>query len=198
MYRSLLLAAIVGWGITATQASYANGPADTVVESEQVLSELMAIPGKQIPHRLLEEAQGIAIIPNVIKIGFVAGARRGHGVVMVRDHDGEWSLPQFITLTGGSVGWQAGIQGTDVVLIFTTKPRREPMRHCSPKSFLIRAVVVFSSVHPSKERHSKSTMMPMSFITGRRPVLSHGVSRRRPPICVTFWPNSLQKPRSCR
>ena len=129
MYRSLLLAAIVGWGITATQASYANGPADTVVESEQVLSELMAIPGKQIPHRLLEEAQGIAIIPNVIKIGFVAGARRGHGVVMVRDHDGEWSLPQFITLTGGSVGWQAGIQGTDVVLIFTTKKGVEGLMH---------------------------------------------------------------------
>jgi lipid-binding SYLF domain-containing protein len=121
MRRYFLLAAILGWGMSATHTSFANGPADTVVEAEQVLGELMAIPGKQIPHRLLEEAQGIAIIPNVIKIGFVAGARRGHGIVMVRDHDGEWSLPQFVTLTGGSVGWQAGIQGTDVVLIFTTR-----------------------------------------------------------------------------
>ena len=104
-----------------SQSLQANTPGETVVESEQVLSELMAIPGKQIPHRLLDEAQGIAIIPNVIKIGFVAGARRGHGLVMVKDHDGEWSLPQFVTLTGGSVGWQAGIQGTDVVLVFTTR-----------------------------------------------------------------------------
>ena len=40
---------------------------------------------------------------------------------MVRDADGQWTLPQFITLTGGSVGWQAGIQGTDVVLVFTTR-----------------------------------------------------------------------------
>ena len=51
-----------------TQSLYANSPGETIVESEQVLSELMAIPGKQIPHRLLDEAQGIAIIPNVIKV----------------------------------------------------------------------------------------------------------------------------------
>ncbi len=107
--------------LAMSSALLANGTTETIMESEQVLSELMAIPAKQIPHRLLDEAQGIVIVPNVIKIGFVAGARRGHGVVMVRDLDGEWSLPQFITLTGGSVGWQAGIQGTDVVLVFTTR-----------------------------------------------------------------------------
>jgi lipid-binding SYLF domain-containing protein len=121
MHRFWILAAILGLGLSAGHTVSAHGPAETVVEAEQVLSELMAIPGKQIPHRLLEDAQGIVVIPNVIKIGFVAGARRGHGVVLVRDHDGEWSLPQFLTLTGGSVGWQAGIQGTDVVLIFTTR-----------------------------------------------------------------------------
>lgn len=119
MRRYLILALVFVGGMSTTVS--ANGPAETVVESEQVLSELMAIPGKQIPHWLLHEAQGIAIVPNVIKIGFVAGARRGHGVVMVRDPDGEWSLPQFVTLTGGSVGWQAGIQGSDVVLVFTTR-----------------------------------------------------------------------------
>ena len=79
------------------------------------------MPGKAIPEYLLAEAQGVVIVPNVIKIGFIAGVRRGHGVVMVRDAEGEWSLPQFVTLTGGSVGWQAGIQGTDVVLVFTTR-----------------------------------------------------------------------------
>jgi SH3 domain-containing YSC84-like protein 1 len=81
----------------------------------------MAIPARRIPESLLAEAQGVVIVPNVIKVGFIAGARRGHGVVLVRDNDGEWSLPQFVTLTGGSVGWQAGIQGTDVILVFTTK-----------------------------------------------------------------------------
>ena len=100
---------------------FANAPATTISQSEQVLAELVAIPGRQIPARLLNEAQGLAIIPRVIKIGFVAGVRRGQGVVVVRDADGNWGLPQFITLTGGSVGWQAGVQGTDVVLVFRTR-----------------------------------------------------------------------------
>lgn len=96
-------------------------PDQTVRTASQVLHEVMAIPARQIPERLLAEARGIAIIPNVIKIGFVAGVRRGHGVVLVRDQEGEWGLPQFVTLTGGSVGWQAGVQGTDVILVFTTQ-----------------------------------------------------------------------------
>jgi SH3 domain-containing YSC84-like protein 1 len=86
-----------------------------------VLQEVMAIPISAIPEKLLSEAQGIAIIPDVLKIGFIAGIRRGHGVVLVRDPNGAWSLPQFVTLTGGSIGWQAGVQGTDVILVFVTK-----------------------------------------------------------------------------
>jgi lipid-binding SYLF domain-containing protein len=99
----------------------ANDPATSIADSQQVLTELVAIPGRQIPTRLLADAQGIAIVPRVIKIGFVAGVRRGSGVVLVRDTDGSWSLPRFVRLTGGSVGWQAGVQGTDVVLVFTTR-----------------------------------------------------------------------------
>lgn len=119
MRKYFILALVLASGMSTT--TFADGPAESVVASEQVLSELMAIPARQIPNQLLDKAQGIAIIPNVIKIGFVAGVRRGHGVVMVRDPDGEWSLPQFVTLTGGSIGWQAGIQGTDAVLVFTSR-----------------------------------------------------------------------------
>lgn len=99
----------------------ANDPNVTVQQAEQVLAELVAIPVRRIPKNMLAEAQAIAIIPRVIKVGFIAGVRRGHGVVMTRDAEGEWSLPQFLTLTGGSIGWQAGIQGTDVVLVFRTR-----------------------------------------------------------------------------
>ena len=119
MRKYLWLAVALLGGLTSNLL--ADGPATSVVSAEQVMSELMAIPARQIPNQLLANAQGIVIVPNVLKIGFVAGARRGHGVVMVRDADGEWSLPQFLTLTGGSVGWQAGIQNTDVVLVFTTR-----------------------------------------------------------------------------
>jgi len=121
MRRLVILAVIFGWAVSAERVSAAVDPAGTVRESEQVLAEAMAIPGRQIPSRLLADAQGVAIIPRVIKIGFVAGGRRGQGVVFARDAQGEWSLPQFITLTGGSVGWQAGVQATDVVLVFTTR-----------------------------------------------------------------------------
>ncbi len=96
-------------------------PEATVLTADEILREQTTIPGKHIPEALLADAQGVAIIPDVIKIGFVAAVRRGRGVVLVRDANGAWTLPQFITLTGGSLGWQAGVQGTDVVLVFTTK-----------------------------------------------------------------------------
>lgn len=120
MQRFLVVTLVLAWGMSATCASAAD-PAETIRRSEQVLADLMAIPARQIPQHLLAGATGVAVIPDVTKIGFIAGVRRGHGVVMVRDAEGEWSLPQFITLTGGSVGWQAGIQGTDVVLVFKTR-----------------------------------------------------------------------------
>ena len=57
----------------------------------------------------------------MLKGGFVIGAKHGRGVVVVRDQNTNWQMPQFITINGGSVGWQAGIQATDLVLVFTTK-----------------------------------------------------------------------------
>ncbi len=124
MPRFLLLGIFaVSFSITlaAAKKAAATDPAATIQQAEQVLAELVAIPVERVPHRLLAEAQGVAIVPRVIKIGFIAGVRRGQGVLMTRDAEGDWSLPQFITLTGGSIGWQAGIQGTDVVLVFKSQ-----------------------------------------------------------------------------
>jgi lipid-binding SYLF domain-containing protein len=105
---------------TSTQSARASEQSATVEKAESVLKEIMEIPAKKIPSELLESAHGVAIIPSVIKIGFVAGVRRGHGVLMVKDKDGDWGLPQFVILTGGSVGWQVGAQSTDVILVFKT------------------------------------------------------------------------------
>lgn len=115
----LLLVAFIA--LTPASLVRANDPNVTIRDAEAVLSELVAIPARRIPRNMLAEAQAIAIIPRVIKVGFVVGVRRGQGVVLTRDAEGEWSLPQFLTLTGGSIGWQAGVQGTDVVLIFRTR-----------------------------------------------------------------------------
>jgi len=90
----------------------------TLERATQVLDELAAIPLKGIPAELLSEAQGVAIIPRVIKAGFVFGGRGGHGVVLARDKDGKWGEPVFINLGGASVGFQAGVESTDVVLVF--------------------------------------------------------------------------------
>ncbi len=81
----------------------------------------MAIPAKQIPTSLLARAQAVAIIPNVVKGGFVVGIRHGRGVALVRDAGGNWQAPLFLTLTSGSVGWQAGVQATDLIMVFQTQ-----------------------------------------------------------------------------
>lgn len=86
--------------------------------ASRVLSEILRIPEESIPTRMLESAQAIAVIPNVVKVGFVAGGRRGRGLIAIRGSDGAWSRAAFITLTGGSVGFQAGVQSADVILVF--------------------------------------------------------------------------------
>ncbi|HBJ37418.1 MAG TPA: Ysc84 actin-binding domain protein [Planctomycetaceae bacterium] len=95
---------------------------EAVVRSSiTVLNEIMAIPLSGIPTSMLADAQGVAIIPNVIRGGFVVGARHGRGVLLVREQSGLWHAPVFITLTGGNIGWQAGVQSTDVVLVFRSR-----------------------------------------------------------------------------
>jgi lipid-binding SYLF domain-containing protein len=85
-----------------------------------VLNEAMSKPDSRVPEAMLADAHGVAIIPNVIKGSFVIGARRGRGVLFVREPNGVWHAPVFITLTGGNIGWQAGVQSSDVVLVFKT------------------------------------------------------------------------------
>jgi lipid-binding SYLF domain-containing protein len=87
----------------------------------QVLADTQAMPDQQMPDWLLQRAQGIAVIPEVIKVGLGLGGRGGRGVLLVRTPDGGWSNPSFITLAGGSFGWQAGVQASDIVLVFTTR-----------------------------------------------------------------------------
>ncbi len=99
----------------------ANDPNRTVESATTVLNEFLDLKVKGIPAGLLSEAHGVAIIPNVIKVGLVVGGQRGKGVVVMKEADGSWRAPSFVTLTGGSVGWQAGAQSTDVVLVFKTK-----------------------------------------------------------------------------
>src|SRR5580704_8718932 len=102
-----------------------HNPAGTIRASSDVLQSIQSIPLKSIPPALLADAQGIAIIPNVVKGGFVIGGRYGHGLVLSRNPDNSWSGPAFVTLGGASIGFQAGIQSTDVILVFKTRTSLE-------------------------------------------------------------------------
>ena len=92
-----------------------------VGDAADVLDQLLRIPEKTIPPALLSRAYAVAVIPDVVKVGFGLGARRGKGIIVVRQDDNSWSNPAFVTLTGGSIGWQIGAQSTDVILVFKTR-----------------------------------------------------------------------------
>jgi lipid-binding SYLF domain-containing protein len=93
----------------------------TVEASAAVVRELSAIPARGIPHVLLHDAAGVAVIPHVVKAGLVIDVKSGHGVVLAHEPDGRWSNPVFVTLKGTGVGGQAGVEATDLVLVFKTK-----------------------------------------------------------------------------
>jgi lipid-binding SYLF domain-containing protein len=86
-----------------------------------VLASTESIPDRSIPQAILADAQGVAVIPRVIKAGFIVGGRLGHGLVYTKLPDGSWSGPVFVHLGGASLGFQAGAQATDLVLVFKTR-----------------------------------------------------------------------------
>jgi lipid-binding SYLF domain-containing protein len=106
---------------TTTEALAQQQQEQTIQAASAVLNETMSTPGNRIPQAMLSDAHGVAIIPNVIKGGFVVGARHGRGVLFIREADGVWHAPVFITLTGGNIGWQAGLQSSDIILVFKTQ-----------------------------------------------------------------------------
>lgn len=109
-------------GLCVSAAAPAGERQDArLLTATQVLEELMQMPEQNIPSWLLERAHAVAVIPSVIKVGLGIGGRRGSGVMVVRKDDGTWSNPMFVNLTGGSFGFQVGVQSTDVVLVFTSR-----------------------------------------------------------------------------
>ncbi len=92
--------------------------AERIRNAALVLEEIMGAPDQAIPSGVFEKAEAIAVFPGTIKGGFVIAAQRGKGVISVRDRaQGGWSLPAFLTVTGGSVGAQIGAQSIDIVLV---------------------------------------------------------------------------------
>ncbi len=119
LHQSLLLLILaVLAGSAAASRIEQEEKVDAVIE---VLQKATQIPEQGIPPRLLQGAQGIAVIPGVIKAGFMVGGSYGKGLLVVRDAQGHWSPPLFVALAAGSFGWQIGAQSTDLVLVFKTR-----------------------------------------------------------------------------
>jgi lipid-binding SYLF domain-containing protein len=120
MRTSALLAALAL--VFTSVAVHAQGREEArLLTASQILNEAMGSPDQFVPSRLLERAYGIAVVPDVTKIAFFFGGRRGNGVLVARDPSGHFSDPIFVNLTGGSFGFQWGVTSTDVILVFTTK-----------------------------------------------------------------------------
>ena len=124
---ALVLAVVLAWQPSRPVAAHVsdNDEVERITKSIEVLRDLTSAPDEGIPQYLLERAEGIVVIPNLVKGGFVVGAKHGLGVVSVRDRArNTWSAPVFVKMTGGSIGWQIGVQSTDLVLLVMNRAGR--------------------------------------------------------------------------
>ena len=108
---------------------------DRVQTASTVLSQIMSAPDRAIPDGIMSGAKCIAIVPSMLKASFVFGANYGKGVATCRTEHG-WSAPVFFKVTGGSFGFQAGGQASDLVLIIRTD---DGMQHLLQSKFKLGA-----------------------------------------------------------
>jgi lipid-binding SYLF domain-containing protein len=108
---ALLSLTSIGWAGTNREATV-----DRMDHAGNVLHEIMSAPDKGIPEEVLDHAKCVAVVPHLLKGGFVFGAENGRGIATCRTATG-WSAPSFFTITGGSWGLQIGIEGVDLVMI---------------------------------------------------------------------------------
>src|SRR5690349_24070199 len=106
---------VVLFALLAGSVTFAETAAARVDSAATVLNEIMATPDKGIPEEILGSAKCIAVVPSLLKGGFVVGGSHGRGVATCRTENG-WSAPAPFTMTGGSIGFQIGGQAVDLVM----------------------------------------------------------------------------------
>ncbi len=118
--KNLLVVCVLALATSLAGVASASTRSDDVERlhrSAQVFHEIMSTPDSGIPHNLLDSAKCIAIIPGDTKFAFILGGDYGRGVAMCHTRSG-WSAPLFLTVEGGSIGYQIGGSSTDLVLLF--------------------------------------------------------------------------------
>ena len=120
MKKILLLAVQLGFTNLSWAGSARQDAVDRMDNAATVLHEILAAPDKGIPEEVLEHAKCIAVVPHMMKGGFIIGAKQGKGVATCRTAEG-WSAPAFFTVGGGSFGAQIGVESVDLVMILNEK-----------------------------------------------------------------------------
>ena len=110
-YAAILSLTSIAWAGSGREATD-----DRLDHAGRVIHEIMAAPDSGIPEEVLDHAKCVAVVPHLLKGGFVFGAENGRGVATCRTENG-WSAPAFFTITGGSWGLQIGVEGVDLVMI---------------------------------------------------------------------------------
>jgi lipid-binding SYLF domain-containing protein len=109
---------LIAVALAATLSAQSSDETKRITDAITVLDEIMAAGDKAVPRAILEKAEAIAVFPSLLKGGIGIGGQRGHGVLSVRDKKtGGWSAPAFLTITGGSIGAQFGLQSIDLILV---------------------------------------------------------------------------------
>jgi lipid-binding SYLF domain-containing protein len=116
MKKLITMAAVLSMTTLGWAGSGREATVDRLDHAAAVLHEVMSAPDRGIPEEVLDHAKCVAVVPHMLKGGFVLGAENGRGVVTCRNDNG-WSAPAFFTITGGSWGLQIGIEGVDLVMI---------------------------------------------------------------------------------
>jgi len=135
MKKFLLLTLIVSVCSFAFAADDESKAADRVRVAADVLNEIQAAPDVGIPQEVLGSAECVAVVPSMLKGGFIIGAKYGRGLASCRTPKG-WSAPAFFVVSGGSVGFQIGGQAVDLVMLIMNK---DGMRHLLSSEFALGA-----------------------------------------------------------
>ena len=131
----MVMSAVLGIATMGLADSKKEDSTERLEKAAVVLHEVMATPDKGIPDEVMDHAKCVAVVPHMIKGGFVFGAEGGRGVVTCRTASG-WSAPAFFAITGGSWGLQIGVEGVDLVMIIQNE---QGMQHLLSSKFQIGA-----------------------------------------------------------
>jgi lipid-binding SYLF domain-containing protein len=118
--KLVLVGAMLGLASLCWAGSERRSATERLNNAAQVLNQIMAAPDRRIPDEIMKRAKCVAVVPHLIKGGFVFGAEHGKGVATCRTAKG-WSAPAFIKIAGGSWGTQIGAEAVDLVMVIKSE-----------------------------------------------------------------------------